>query len=79
MIEVATRTTNPRSRGERTKRRQRHLIMSKEKEKHRAVCVNIALSNEKNGNYILVSTVFSYVTCLHYRPVRADILELYMN
>jgi len=25
MIEVATRTSNPRSRGERTKRRQRHL------------------------------------------------------
>ena len=60
MIEVATRTSNPRSRGERTKRRQRHLIMSKEKEKQRSVCVNIALSNEKNGNYILVSTVFSF-------------------
>jgi len=38
--------------------------MSKEKEKHRAVSVNIALSNEKNGNYILVSTVSSYVKCL---------------
>jgi Ras-related protein Rab-32 len=30
--------------------------MSKEKEKHRAVSVNIALSNEKNGNYILQNT-----------------------
>jgi hypothetical protein len=65
MIEVATRTSNPRSRGERTKRRQRHLIMSKEKEKNRAVSVNIAFSNEKNGNYILVSTVSSYVKRLY--------------
>lgn len=79
MIEVATRTSNPRSRGERTKRRQRHLIMSKEKEKHRAVSVNIALSNEKNGNYILVSIVSSYVKCLYQRPARAEILEHYLN
>lgn len=60
MIEVATRTSHPRSRGERTKRRQRHQNMSKEKERHHAISVKIALSNEKNGNYILVSTACSY-------------------
>ncbi|PNF25008.1 Ras-related protein Rab-32 [Cryptotermes secundus] len=53
MIEVATRTSHPRSRGERTKRRQRHQNMSKEKERQHAITVKIALSNEKNGNYIL--------------------------
>ncbi|XP_021932081.1 ras-related protein Rab-32 isoform X3 [Zootermopsis nevadensis] len=56
MIEVATRTSNPRSRGERTKRRQRHLNMSKEKDRYNAIPVKIALSNEKNGNYILQPT-----------------------
>jgi hypothetical protein len=34
--------------------------MSKEKERHHAISVKIALSNEKNGNYILVSTAYSY-------------------
>jgi hypothetical protein len=56
MIEVATRTSNPRSRGERTKRRQRYLNMSKDKDRYNDIAVKNALSNEKNGNYILVST-----------------------
>jgi mRNA deadenylase 3'-5' endonuclease subunit Ccr4 len=62
MIEVATRTKHPRSRGERTKRRHRHQNMSTEKERCHAVSVKIALSNEKNGNYILVSATHSTLT-----------------
>lgn len=57
MIEVATRPSNPRSRGERTKRRLRHLTMSKEKERYHAISVKIALNNEKNCNYILAQQV----------------------
>lgn len=47
MIEVVGKATNPRSRGERTKRRNRHLSLTKENHVVYAAKV-VALTNKKN-------------------------------